>query len=118
MSSTDESTKADAATEVTHVAATNEDVGVGSAGHRAPAPTSDHRQPDLTDQGLWSRTPPSRIEDYAIIALDFEDTLLGFGVKVVRTVGSVTRALKMIDERAPDFALDKAVQAFRNGAHR
>ena len=68
MSSTDDSTKADPATEVTDVAATNEDVGVGSTGHRAPAPTPDHRQPDLADEGLWSRTPPSRIEDYAIIA--------------------------------------------------
>jgi hypothetical protein len=51
---------ADPATEVTDVAATNEQVGVGSTGRRAPAPTSDHRQPDLTDEGLWSRTPPSR----------------------------------------------------------
>jgi DNA-binding NtrC family response regulator len=45
------------------------------------------------------------VEDDGIIALDCEDTLLGFGVKMVRTVGSVTRSLKMIDERAPDFAL-------------
>jgi two-component SAPR family response regulator len=45
------------------------------------------------------------VEDDAIIALDFEDTILGFGVKNVRTCGSVARALKLIEDRAPDFAL-------------
>jgi two-component SAPR family response regulator len=45
------------------------------------------------------------VEDDAIIALDFEDSLLGFGVKTVRSCGSVVRALKLIEERAPDFAL-------------
>jgi CheY-like chemotaxis protein len=45
------------------------------------------------------------VEDDPIIALDFEDTILGFGVKTVRAAASVTRALKMIDERAPDFVL-------------
>jgi CheY-like chemotaxis protein len=45
------------------------------------------------------------VEDDPIIALDFEDTLLGFGVKNVRTAGSVAKALVMIDERPPDFAL-------------
>jgi CheY-like chemotaxis protein len=45
------------------------------------------------------------VEDDPIIALDFEDTLLGFGVKTVRTAGSVAKALKMIADRAPDFAL-------------
>ena len=45
------------------------------------------------------------VEDDAIIALDFEDTLLGFGVKTVRTAGSVARALELIADRAPDFAL-------------
>ncbi len=45
------------------------------------------------------------VEDDPIIALDFEDTLLGFGVKTVRTAPSVARALAVIDERAPDFAL-------------
>ena len=45
------------------------------------------------------------VEDDAIIALDFEDTLLGFGVKTVRTAGSVARAMRLIDDRAPDFAL-------------
>jgi CheY-like chemotaxis protein len=45
------------------------------------------------------------VEDDPIIALDFEDTLLGFGVKTVRTAGSVAKALAMIEERPPDFAL-------------
>jgi len=40
-----------------------------------------------------------------MIALDFEDTILGFGVRAVRTAGNVIRALEMIAERAPDFAL-------------
>ena len=45
------------------------------------------------------------VEDDPIIALDFEDTLLGFGVKTIRTASNVARALQMIAERAPDFAL-------------
>src|SRR5258707_15380174 len=45
------------------------------------------------------------VEDDPIIALDFEDTILGFGVKTVRTAASVARALDMIADRAPDFAL-------------
>src|SRR6266849_8642706 len=45
------------------------------------------------------------VEDDPIIALDFEDTILGFGVKSVRTAGNVARALEMIADRAPDFAL-------------
>lgn len=45
------------------------------------------------------------VEDDPIIALDFEDTILRFGVKTVRTAGSVSRALQLIDERAPDFVL-------------
>jgi len=45
------------------------------------------------------------VEDDPIIALDFEDTILGFGVKTVRTVASVAKALEMIADRAPDFAL-------------
>jgi DNA-binding NtrC family response regulator len=45
------------------------------------------------------------VEDDPIIALDFEDRILGFGVKTVRTAGNVSRALEMIDDRAPDFAL-------------
>jgi CheY-like chemotaxis protein len=45
------------------------------------------------------------VEDDPMIALDFEDMILGFGVTTVRTAGNVARALDMIDERAPDFAL-------------
>ncbi|PDT89448.1 hypothetical protein CO669_15075 [Bradyrhizobium sp. Y36] len=45
------------------------------------------------------------VEDDPIIAIDFEDRLLGFGVTSVRTVGSVTQALDAIALTAPDFAL-------------
>lgn len=45
------------------------------------------------------------VEDDPIIALDFEDTILGFGVKAVRTAGNVANALRMIADQAPDFAL-------------
>lgn len=45
------------------------------------------------------------VEDDPIIALDFEDTILGFGVKSVRTAASVARALDLIGERPPEFAL-------------
>ena len=45
------------------------------------------------------------VEDDPIIALDFEDTILALGVKTVRTAAGVARALQLIAERAPDFAL-------------
>jgi len=45
------------------------------------------------------------VEDDPIIALDFEDTLLEFGVKSVRTAQSVAKALALIDAQPPDFAL-------------
>jgi CheY-like chemotaxis protein len=45
------------------------------------------------------------VEDDPIIALDFEDTILAFGGTTVRTASSVARAIDMIAERAPDFAL-------------
>lgn len=45
------------------------------------------------------------VEDDPIIALDFEDTILGFGVKAVRTAANVAKALEMIADQAPDFAL-------------
>jgi CheY-like chemotaxis protein len=45
------------------------------------------------------------VEDDPIIALDFEDIILGFGVRTVRTAATVAKALEMIASRAPDFAL-------------
>lgn len=45
------------------------------------------------------------VEDDPIIALDFEDTILGFGVKTVRTAANVAKALELIANRPPDFAL-------------
>src|SRR5436190_21708666 len=45
------------------------------------------------------------VEDDPIIALDFEDTILGFGVKTVRAAANVARALDMIADRPPEFAL-------------
>ena len=45
------------------------------------------------------------VEDNMIIALDTEDTMLKLGVKTVRTASGVAEALKMIEERAPNFAL-------------
>jgi DNA-binding response OmpR family regulator len=45
------------------------------------------------------------VEDDPLIALGFEDTIVGFGVKAVRLAASVSQALKMIEERAPEFAL-------------
>lgn len=45
------------------------------------------------------------VEDDLIIALDFEDTITGFGVQRVRTASTVAAALQMIAERLPDFAL-------------
>lgn len=45
------------------------------------------------------------VEDDPIIALDFEDTILGFGARSVRTAASVARALDLIAEQTPDFAL-------------
>ena len=45
------------------------------------------------------------VEDDPIIALDVEDTILGFGVKTVRTAPRVAKALDLIAQRPPDFAL-------------
>jgi CheY-like chemotaxis protein len=45
------------------------------------------------------------VEDDPIIALDFEDTILGFGVETVRTAANVAKALDLIADRPPDFAL-------------
>ena len=69
----DDSTRTDDTTEEVE----SDDAGVGAGdegggeadGARAEAPSrADHRQPDADDEGLWSGTPPSRIEDYAVIA--------------------------------------------------
>lgn len=45
------------------------------------------------------------VEDDPLIALDFEDRILGFGVKSVRAAGSVAGALDLIADRLPDFVL-------------
>lgn len=45
------------------------------------------------------------VEDDPIIALGIEDVLSSFGVTTVRAAGSVAKALAMIAERAPEFAL-------------
>jgi CheY-like chemotaxis protein len=45
------------------------------------------------------------VEDDPIIALDFEDTILGLGVKTVRTAANVATALRLIADRPPQFAL-------------
>ncbi len=45
------------------------------------------------------------VEDDPLIALDFEDTILGLGVKSVRIAASVAAALAMITDRVPEFAL-------------
>jgi DNA-binding NtrC family response regulator len=45
------------------------------------------------------------VEDDPIIALDFEDTILALGVKTVRTAANVATALRLIADRAPQFAL-------------
>jgi CheY-like chemotaxis protein len=45
------------------------------------------------------------VEDDPIIALDFEDTILGLGVKTVRTAANVAKALQLIADRPPQFAL-------------
>jgi CheY-like chemotaxis protein len=62
---------------------------------------------DIMERAVPDRMPEDVliVEDDPIIALDFEDTILGFGVATVRTAAGVARALQMIAERAPDFAL-------------
>jgi CheY-like chemotaxis protein len=45
------------------------------------------------------------VEDDPIIALDFEDTIMSFGVAAVRTAASAARALELIATRLPEFAL-------------
>jgi CheY-like chemotaxis protein len=67
---------------------------------------------DLSPGKIMQPASPDRmpddvliVEDDPIIALGFEDTILGFGVKTVRSASSVAKALEMIADRAPDFAL-------------
>jgi DNA-binding NtrC family response regulator len=45
------------------------------------------------------------VEDDPLISLDFEDTILGFGVTTVRSAANVRTALGLIAERPPDFVL-------------
>lgn len=45
------------------------------------------------------------VEDELLIAFDLESILVGLGVSRVRNASSVVQALRMIAERAPDFAL-------------
>ncbi|WFU17065.1 response regulator [Bradyrhizobium sp. CB3481] len=45
------------------------------------------------------------VEDDPIIALDFEDTIHGFGVKSVRIAATVAKALELIEDKPPQFAL-------------
>ena len=62
----------------------------------------------MRDSGTFGDRVPGDVlivEDDAIIALGIEDTIRGFGVKTVRTAASVAKALAMIADRAPDFAL-------------
>jgi CheY-like chemotaxis protein len=62
---------------------------------------------DIMEPASFERMPEDVliVEDDPIIALDLEDTILGFGVTTIRTAGSVAKALAMIADRAPDFAL-------------
>ena len=70
-----------------------------------PNPTQDAIvTPPLSNGSSWP-ADVLIVEDDPIIAIDFEDRLLGFGVTAVRSVGSVTQALGAIAKRAPDFAL-------------
>jgi CheY-like chemotaxis protein len=45
------------------------------------------------------------VEDDPIIALDFEDTIRSFGVKSVRIAATVAKALELIEDKPPQFAL-------------
>jgi CheY-like chemotaxis protein len=65
---------------------------------------------DIMESGALDGRPAAAddvliVEDDPIIALDFEGMMAGLGVKTVRTAASVVRALELIGDRAPDFAL-------------
>jgi CheY-like chemotaxis protein len=68
-------------------------------------PTQDAIMVPVPSDGSGSPADVLIVEDDPIIAIDFEDRLLGFGVTSVRTVGSVMQALDAIARRTPDFAL-------------
>src|SRR5450432_2416053 len=88
-------------------------VGDNVAGRPHPGPFQDLRcMFDLSPGGIMQPASSDGmpddvliVEDDPIIALGFEDTILGFGVKTVRSASSVAKALEMIADRAPDFAL-------------
>jgi CheY-like chemotaxis protein len=85
-------------------------VGTGGASAKAAAGGT-FLSPDEIMQTACSDGSPAFpddvliVEDDPIIALDFEDTIRGFGVKTIRTAASVAGALELIADRAPDFAL-------------
>jgi two-component SAPR family response regulator len=68
-------------------------------------PTHDAIMAPVPSDGSGSPADVLIVEDDPIIAIDYEDRLLGFGVTSVRTVGSVMQALDAIAKRTPDFAL-------------
>ena len=43
------------------------------------------------------------VEDSAFVALDLQETLLDAGFRVLGPAGTVTEALKLIDDHRPDF---------------
>src|SRR4051794_2934798 len=43
------------------------------------------------------------VEDVSILSRHFEDTLLGFGVKTIRTAQTLARALALIEQAPPDL---------------
>jgi CheY-like chemotaxis protein len=79
-------------------------VGTGRSRSTIPIVNDEVMEPGSPD-GFALPDDVLIVEDDPIIALDFEDMILGFGVTTARTAGSVARALDMIADRAPDFAL-------------
>jgi CheY-like chemotaxis protein len=77
--------------------------GIGRGGPECRTPNDWCEMDSAVPSGMPSDV--LLVEDDPLIALDFEDTILGFGVRTVRTAGSVAIALAMIAERAPEFAL-------------
>ena len=85
----------------------------GSAIRRAPGHPTDTDLRSLTLARSWNPPFPTClpddvliVEDDPIIALDFEDTILGFGVKTVRSAAQRRAGRsQMIADRAPEFAL-------------